>query len=408
MRSLVIQGFFPHGAGRTMVLPAPLASFPRSGGQPLAPTVQRSAEAAFRTSFADVRVFVGREAASLGALAFTNGSNIYFAPGQYDPHGAHGRRVLWHELTHVMQQKSGRVRNPFGAAMAVVHDRLLEAEAERMSLGVPVHRAPVQRKSARGGVVQPLLMYMFQAGTLMHTSYTDQQAADIGKVAVTHLGVTVFADRLNVDAAKREIERRMAFGTLTAVPGEDELQICDEGFRPVQGADLYILRAWHPEQIARGAGVFVAGKVFYRVGQGPFHHATEALVNRYWDSRYGVKFRRVTRPDWRYNCGDYALSIDGKTSIENEGTYLAANFELLLDLKKSNAEAVEKQLTKGGSYVCRLGYHYFRIEVHGAHADVSQKDGDSAVYATTMTLENAAAYCFERVPASEFSLYRRK
>jgi hypothetical protein len=225
---------------------------------------------------------------------------------------------------------------------------------------------------------------------------------------VTPMCVTVYADRLNVEATKRAIERRMYLGTLSAIPDESQLKLCDEGFRPVQGADLYILEEWQPELIARGAGVFVAGKVFYRVGEGAFHHATEALVNRYWDARYAMKFRRVTRPDWRYNCGDYALSPNGITSIENESTYLSANFELVLDLKKANAEAVEKVLEKGGSYVCNIGYHYFRIDVSGSHAAVSQKDGDSAVYATTMSLEDAAAYCFERQTMSAMNLYRRK
>jgi Domain of unknown function (DUF4157) len=41
-------------------------------------------ESFFNTSFADVRVHVGHEAAAIGALAFTHGADLYFAPGQYD------------------------------------------------------------------------------------------------------------------------------------------------------------------------------------------------------------------------------------------------------------------------------------------------------------------------------------
>jgi GNAT superfamily N-acetyltransferase len=88
-------------------------------------------EAAFGTSFADVRVHVGPEAASIGALAFTHGSDLYFAPGQYNPQTQHGQRLLGHELAHVLQQRAGRVHNPLGSGLAVVQDAALEAEAER-------------------------------------------------------------------------------------------------------------------------------------------------------------------------------------------------------------------------------------------------------------------------------------
>jgi hypothetical protein len=47
---------------------------------PLPMNVRQRMEAAFRTSFADVRVHVGPLASSIGALAFTHGSHIHFAP----------------------------------------------------------------------------------------------------------------------------------------------------------------------------------------------------------------------------------------------------------------------------------------------------------------------------------------
>jgi hypothetical protein len=90
-------------------------------------------EAAFRTSFADVRVHVGPEAGTLGAMAFTHGSNLYFAPGQYDPATHHGHRLLARQLAHVVQQREGRVKNPFRTGIAVVQSPQLDAEAERMA-----------------------------------------------------------------------------------------------------------------------------------------------------------------------------------------------------------------------------------------------------------------------------------
>jgi hypothetical protein len=107
---------------------------PRSGGQPIPDQVRAKMETAFGTDFSDVRVHVGQEASSIGAIAYTWGTNIHFAPGQYNPHTIQGQKLLGHELWHVVQQKSGRVNNPFGSGVAVVQDHALEAEADRMGI----------------------------------------------------------------------------------------------------------------------------------------------------------------------------------------------------------------------------------------------------------------------------------
>lgn len=107
---------------------------PRSGGQPIPDQVRAKMETAFGMDFSDVRVHVGQEASSIGAIAYTWGTNIHFAPGQYNPHTIQGQKLLGHELWHVVQQKSGRVSNPFGSGVAVVQDHALEAEADRMGV----------------------------------------------------------------------------------------------------------------------------------------------------------------------------------------------------------------------------------------------------------------------------------
>ena len=107
---------------------------PKSGGQPIPDQVRAKMETAFGMDFSDVRVHVGQEASSIGAIAYTWGTNIHFAPGQYNPHTIQGQKLLGHELWHVVQQKSGRVSNPFGGGVAVVQDHALEAEADRMGI----------------------------------------------------------------------------------------------------------------------------------------------------------------------------------------------------------------------------------------------------------------------------------
>lgn len=117
---------------------------PKSGGQPLPADVRAKMETALGADFSDVRVHVGQEASRIGALAYTWGTNIHFAPGQYNPHTIQGQKILGHELWHVVQQKSGRVNNPFGGGVAVVQDHALEAEADRM--GVKAAMAAVTHK----------------------------------------------------------------------------------------------------------------------------------------------------------------------------------------------------------------------------------------------------------------------
>jgi len=106
----------------------------KSGGQPIPDQVRAKMETALGADFSDVRVHIGQEASSLGAIAYTWGSNIHFAPGQYNPNTIQGQKLLGHELWHVVQQRSGRVSNPFGGGVAVVQDHALEAEADRMGV----------------------------------------------------------------------------------------------------------------------------------------------------------------------------------------------------------------------------------------------------------------------------------
>jgi hypothetical protein len=61
--------------------------------------------------FSKVRLHTGTQAAeaarAVNARAFTVGHNIVFGAGAYQPGMPEGQRVLTHELTHVVQQRSG-------------------------------------------------------------------------------------------------------------------------------------------------------------------------------------------------------------------------------------------------------------------------------------------------------------
>ena len=104
---------------------APVASAPAGaprappglhGGAPLAPKIQRDYERFFDADLSAVRIHTAPEAAALshrlGARAFTVGSQIAFASGEYAPDTEPGRKLLAHELTHVVQSPRAVHRKP--------------------------------------------------------------------------------------------------------------------------------------------------------------------------------------------------------------------------------------------------------------------------------------------------------
>jgi hypothetical protein len=110
----------------------PLVLRKSGAGQPLSRELRQQMERVFGAHFSEVRVHVGPQAGKIGAQAFAVGSDLFFAPGKYDPKTPAGRQLIGHELAHVVQQRTGRARGSHGERLVVLQDPLLEAEAERM------------------------------------------------------------------------------------------------------------------------------------------------------------------------------------------------------------------------------------------------------------------------------------
>jgi hypothetical protein len=116
------------------------------GGRPLDAPVRADMEARLGHRFDDVRVHTGeaadRSARAVQAHAYTVGSDVVFSSGTYDPSSVAGRTLLAHELTHVVQQRSGPVDGTPAAGGVRVSDpgdrfeREAAATAER-AMGEP-------------------------------------------------------------------------------------------------------------------------------------------------------------------------------------------------------------------------------------------------------------------------------
>ena len=116
--------------------------------------LRASMESAFDLDLSPVRVHEDEQARSMGALAFTRGTDIHFAPGHYRPETPRGRALLGHELAHVVQQAQGRASSGESAGLEREADvaGARAARGERASLAGPTralrpnHAGPVQRK----------------------------------------------------------------------------------------------------------------------------------------------------------------------------------------------------------------------------------------------------------------------
>jgi len=130
------------------------------GGEHLDARTRPAMEQALGADLGSVRVHTdGTAAASAHAVqahAYTVGEDIVFGAGQYQPDTPTGQRMLAHELTHVIQQRSGPVDGtPTGDGVSVSDpsdrfERAAEANADRVMAGAAA-TASVTSPAGGGG-----------------------------------------------------------------------------------------------------------------------------------------------------------------------------------------------------------------------------------------------------------------
>ncbi|WP_305039479.1 DUF4157 domain-containing protein [Frankia sp. Cj3] len=124
----------------------------RSAGRPLAGGLRAEMEARLGADFSDVRLHTdaaGHTAAeSVRAEAFTSGSHIAFRHGGFDPSTVAGKHTLAHELTHVVQQRSGPVAGTDVGDGLRVSDPSDRYEREAEATATRVMAAPPEQVAA--------------------------------------------------------------------------------------------------------------------------------------------------------------------------------------------------------------------------------------------------------------------
>ncbi|WP_120285312.1 eCIS core domain-containing protein [Rhodococcus rhodochrous] len=122
---------------------SPVTDVVSSSGRPLEPDVRTDMEARLGHDFGDVRIHddsaAHESARSVNAHAYTVGNNVVFQRDKYDPETTDGRVMLAHELTHVVQQRSGPVDGtPTAGGISISdpsdrYEREAAANAERVA-----------------------------------------------------------------------------------------------------------------------------------------------------------------------------------------------------------------------------------------------------------------------------------
>jgi len=127
---------------------------PASAGRPLDSKSRAFFEPRFGYDFSQVRIYSdekeAQSAQSIGALAYTAGPNIAFGGGRYQPETGEGRRLLAHELTHVVQQGYATAVSG-GAGVSVAAGRTTPAIQRDTPSG---QAAPTQQPGPAGPISQ--------------------------------------------------------------------------------------------------------------------------------------------------------------------------------------------------------------------------------------------------------------
>ncbi len=111
-------------------------------GRPIETSVRRVMEERLGQDFSRVRVHTepsaARSADAIDARAYAVGSDVVFARGQYAPDTPVGRRLLTHELVHVMQQPTNTKSPTHIGTTDGIYERQATQIADRVMTGQPL------------------------------------------------------------------------------------------------------------------------------------------------------------------------------------------------------------------------------------------------------------------------------
>jgi hypothetical protein len=233
----------------------------RGGGQPLSPPTRQLMESRLGHDFSDVRVHCDGNAVdsarSVGAQAYTVGNDVVLGPGVSNLDSRDSHRLLAHELTHVVQQRSGEVSGRPAAGGIKLSDPgdPFEREAEQVAERVVAGDVVGLQRSASANDSDP------DAGQPDHAPtnpVVQRHASDehyfLGDVSPAQ--IKVLSEGTGLVAGKKgpkAFEKAQAKGQV----GATDLEARDDALHLIEN-ELEVLTRWlttggpNPHEIGRG------------------------------------------------------------------------------------------------------------------------------------------------------------
>ncbi|MBC8756314.1 DUF4157 domain-containing protein [Kordia sp. YSTF-M3] len=169
--------------------------------------LQSNMETSLGQDFSNVGIHTNsQKAVQMNARAYTQGENVHFAPGEFNPSSSKGQDLIGHEFTHVAQQRAGVVKptKVLQKGVAINDNQGLEREAD--SFG---------RKAAKGETVSKYR----SAGLGMRSSLRTAQA----KSNVVQMAIATFGGSWDTDEYKlrQDKARGINYPAASGVRGAD-------------------------------------------------------------------------------------------------------------------------------------------------------------------------------------------
>jgi Domain of unknown function (DUF4157) len=269
---------FLHRPSRAPIAPVTVNHVVSGPGRALPSELRGELDSAFAFDFSRVRVHIDRQAAlsadGVRARAYTVANHVVFGPGAYAPETAAGRRLIAHELAHVVQQRDAHVSPGIGSLPI---ESAGDLDAERAADAAERY---LHIRSGPGGSGLPVAARL--ASRASHSPVVQRQAAP----AATTIPMKVVAHGASEAAVKaaeaqmREVLTALKAANLTQLKGETiELHIVPANKKLTDLPEYAKLRGqptWDKKRVyddIRGAGGEKVGPVIrYAV-------AEEQLVN---------------------------------------------------------------------------------------------------------------------------------
>jgi hypothetical protein len=157
----------------------------RSAGKPLPESSLSLFESRFGKDFSHVRVHTDTRASesarALNARAFTVGQDVIFGSGQYSPGTGEGRKLLAHELTHVVQQRQGK---PNSISFSILQKNSKESvSTEKKNVSPPIYWG-IDRSKGKAVAIPKSGVNLEEIATFLYgSSSASGELASINKIS---------------------------------------------------------------------------------------------------------------------------------------------------------------------------------------------------------------------------------